>query len=110
MWIFRWIILLLIVFVMVMFFAQNSNEVVTINLMNKHPELPLSLSLFLAATIGFLLATIVAIFNQIKLRMQISSAKREVREIREELDRLRNFAIEEEEEAANETDKEESSS
>ncbi|MBU0692851.1 LapA family protein [bacterium] len=96
MWIFRWIILLLIVFVMVMFFAQNSNEVVTINLMNKHPEMPLSLSLFLAATIGFLIATIVAIFNQIKLRMQISAMKREVRDVREELDRLRNFALEDE--------------
>lgn len=108
MWIFRWIILLLIVFVMVMFFAQNSNEVVTINLMNKHPELPLSLSLFLAAVIGFLIATIVAIFNQIRLRMQISTMKREVRDVREELDRLRNFALEDEEQ--NETGTEESKS
>jgi uncharacterized integral membrane protein len=98
MWIFRWIILLLIVFVMVMFFAQNSTDIVTINLMNKHPELPLSLSLFLAAVIGFLIATIVAIFNQLRLRMQISAMKREVREVRDELDRLRNFALEDENE------------
>ena len=109
MWIFRWIILLLIVFVMVMFFAQNSTQLVTVNLMNKSPELPLSLALFLAATVGFLIATAVAIINQLRLRMQISAAKREVREVHKELDRLRNFALEDEENE-NETGTEESAS
>jgi hypothetical protein len=35
--------------------------------------------------------------NQIRLRAQISAMRRENRAVREELDRLRNFALEEDE-------------
>jgi uncharacterized integral membrane protein len=98
MWIFRWVILLLVVFLLVGFLSQNSDDKVMIRLMGwESPELPLSFMLFLAALAGYIVSLLVAIINQIRLRAQISAMRRENREVREELDRLRNFALEEEE-------------
>ena len=59
------------------------------------PELPLSFMLFLAALVGYVASLLVAIVNQLRLRAQISQMRRENREVQAELDRLRNFAIEE---------------
>jgi len=98
MWIFRWVLLLLIVFLLVGFLSQNSDDKVMIRLMGwESPELPLSFMLFLAALAGYIISLLVAIVNQIRLRAQISAMRRENRAVREELDRLRNFALEEDE-------------
>jgi uncharacterized integral membrane protein len=98
MWIFRWILLLLIVFLLVGFLSQNSDDKVMIRLMGwESPELPLSFMLFLAALAGYIISLLVAVVNQIRLRAQISAMRRENRAVREELDRLRNFALEEDE-------------
>jgi uncharacterized integral membrane protein len=98
MWIFRWVILLLVVFLLVGFLSQNSDDKVMIRLMGwESPELPLSFMLFLAALAGYIVSLLVAIINQIRLRAQISAMRRENRAVREELDRLRNFALEEDE-------------
>ena len=97
MWILRWILLLLVIFFLVMFFSQNSNEKVIVSMMNwTSPELPVSFMLFLAALAGYILSLMVAVINQLRLRAQISKMRRENREVQAELDRLRNFALEEE--------------
>jgi len=96
MWILRWVLLLIVIFFLVGFLSQNSDDKVMVRFMGwSSGELPLSLMLFLAAMVGFLLSMLVAVVNQLRLRAQIGAIRRENREVRAELDRLRNFAIEE---------------
>jgi len=98
MWIFRWVLLLFIVFFLVGFLSQNSDDKVMIRLMGwESPVLPLSFMLFLAALVGYIISLLVAVVNQIRLRAQISAMRKENKAVREELDRLRNFALEEDE-------------
>jgi hypothetical protein len=60
------------------------------------PELPLSYMLFLAGLAGYGLCLIVALINQLRLRSQIGHLKKLNRDMQTELNRLRNFALEEE--------------
>lgn len=96
MWIFRWLILIIVIFLLVGFLVQNSEEQVSVNIFGwTSPVWPLSYMLFLAGFVGYVLSFLVAIVNQLRLRAQIAHLKREHRQVREELDRLRNLAIEE---------------
>ncbi|MCB9366975.1 MAG: LapA family protein [Calditrichaeota bacterium] len=97
MWIFRWLIILIVVFFLVGFLSQNSEPKVHVELIGwKSPELPLSFMLFLAALVGYAASLVVAIINQIRLRSEIASQKRRNQALQNELERLRNFALEEE--------------
>ena len=60
------------------------------------PDLPLAYMLFLAGLVGYGLSLLDALVNQIRLRTQISQLRKLNRELQTELDRLRNFALEEE--------------
>jgi uncharacterized integral membrane protein len=96
MWILRWFLLIVVLFFLVGFFSQNSDQIVTVRLLGwTSPELPLAYTLFLAGLAGYLLCLLVALVNQLRLRSQIAALKRESRAQQTELDRLRNFAIEE---------------
>lgn len=96
MWIFRWLILIIVIFLLVGFLAQNSQEQVSVNIFGwTSPIWPLSYMLFLAGFVGYVISFLVAIVNQVGLRSQIAQLKRQHRQVREELDRLRNLAIEE---------------
>ena len=96
MWILRWFLLIVVLFFLVGFFSQNSEQIVSVRLMGwTSPDLPLAYMLFLAGLAGYLLCLLVALVNQLRLRSQIAALKRESRAQQTELDRLRNFAIEE---------------
>lgn len=96
MWIFRGIILLIIIVLVAGFVAQNSQMSISVTIFNwTSPEWPLSLMLFLAGLVGYILSFLVAIVNQLRLRTQLAGLRRENRQVREELDRMRNLAIEE---------------
>lgn len=96
MWILRWIVLIVVLFFLMGFLLQNSYEHASVKIFGwTSPEWPLAYLLFLAGFIGYVLSFLVAIVNQIRLRMQIAELRRENRRAREELDRLRNLAIEE---------------
>lgn len=96
MWIFRWIILIVVLFFLMGFLLQNSYDQVSVKVFGwTSPEWPLAYMLFLAGFVGYVISFLVAIVNQVRLRMQISQLRRENRQVREELDRLRNLAIEE---------------
>jgi uncharacterized integral membrane protein len=96
MWIFRWIVLIIVLFFLMGFLLQNTHDYVSVRIFGwTSPEWPLAYMLFLAGFVGYVLSLLVAIVNQIRLRMQIAELRRENRQVREELDRLRNLAIEE---------------
>jgi uncharacterized integral membrane protein len=95
MWILRWLLLIVVLFFLVGFLSQNADQIVTVKIMGwTAPELPLSYALFLAGIAGYALCLIVALINQLRLRSQISGLRRKNRELQNELDRLRNFALE----------------
>jgi uncharacterized integral membrane protein len=97
MWILRWLLLIVVLFFLVGFLSQNAEDHVQVQLMGwQSPEMPLSYALFLAGLAGYALCLIVAMINQIRLRAQLGSLRRKNRELQSELDRLRNFALEEE--------------
>ena len=96
MWIFRWIIIIIVIFLLVGFLSQNSRQQVSVTVFGwTSPEWPLAYMLFLAGFVGYVLSLLVAIINQVRLRVQIAALKRENRNVRVELDRLRNLAVEE---------------
>jgi uncharacterized integral membrane protein len=96
MWILRWLLLIVVLFFLVGFFSQNSDQVVSVRVMGwTSPDMPLAYVLFLAGLAGYLFCLLVALVNQLRLRSQIAALRRESRAQQTELDRLRNFAIEE---------------
>jgi uncharacterized integral membrane protein len=97
MWILRWFLLVIVLFFLVGFLSQNADPVVSVQVMGwQSPEMPLSYALFLAGLAGYFLCLLVALINQVRLRSQIGALRKKNRELQTELDRLRNFAIEEE--------------
>jgi uncharacterized integral membrane protein len=96
MWIFRWIVLIIVLFFLMGFLLQNTHDIVSVRIFGwTSPEWPLAYMLFLAGFVGYVLSFLVAVVNQIRLRVQINQLRRENRLAHEELDRLRNLAIEE---------------
>ncbi len=97
MWIFRWFLLIVLLFFLVGFLSQNSDQIVSVRLMGwQSPDLPLSYMLFLAGLAGYAVCLLVALINQIRLRTQIAQLRKLNRDMQTELDRLRNLALEEE--------------
>ncbi|RPH94896.1 LapA family protein [candidate division KSB1 bacterium] len=95
MWILRWILLIIVLFFLVGFLSQNADQIVSVRIMGwTSPDLPLSYALFLAGLAGYALCLLVALINQIRLRTQIGTLRKQNRELQSELDRLRNFALE----------------
>jgi uncharacterized integral membrane protein len=98
MWIFRWILIVIVVFFLVGFLTQNSDQSVTVTVFGwSSPSWPLSYVLFLAGLAGYVLSMLVAVINQLRLRGQISGLRRQNKTLQTELDRLRNLALEEDE-------------
>ena len=95
--IFHWIILIVVLVLVVAIFTQNNQMQGTVKIFKwqTSPDWPISYSLLLAGLAGYLLSLLVAVINQLRLRAQIGHLKRENRQVREELDRLRNLAVEE---------------
>ncbi len=95
--IFHWIILIVVLVLVVAIFTQNNQMQGTVKIFKwqTSSDWPISYSLLLAGLAGYLLSLLVAVINQLRLRAQIGHLKRENRQVREELDRLRNLAVEE---------------
>ncbi len=95
MWILRWLFFVILLFFLVGFLSQNSDQIVSVRLLGwQSPDIPLSYSLIVAALAGYVICLLVATINQLRLRSQIAALRRESRAQQIELDRLRNFAIE----------------
>ena len=97
MWIVRWVFITLILLALVGFMGQNQNDEVVIKFfLWRTPVLKLAYALFLAFGLGVLLTLLISILKQFQLRAEIGRLNRQIRKLHEELEQLRNLAIEEE--------------
>jgi putative membrane protein len=101
MWIFRWLLIALVMLVILGFALQNQEQMVSVNILNyTSPNLPLYLLMYIAFGFGLLLWVVVSMVHVLKLKSAIYKLQRENKKIREELSRLRNIGIEEDEDTA----------
>lgn len=95
MWIIRWFLLIILLFFLVGFFSQNSEQIASVRVFGwTSPDMPLAYMMFVSGIAGYLICLLIALINQIRLRSQIAALRRESRALQTELDRLRNFALE----------------
>ncbi len=99
MWIFRWVLIALLILIILGFALQNQKQTVSVRILNwESPVLPLYFFLYMAFGAGIFFWVLVTTLNTIKLKGEIMKLNRENRKIKDELNRLRNANIEEDEE------------
>ncbi len=96
MWLIRWIVITVVILILVGFLGLNQDELVDVDfLFWETPRIALSYALFFAFALGMLVHLFIGIGRQFQLRSQISRQKKEIRKLQDELEKLRNLAIEE---------------
>ncbi len=96
MWIIKWILGALLIIIVLGFALQNQYQMVQVHILNwVSPELPLYLIVYVAFAFGLFTWLIASIFKIMQLRMETKQWKKKVKELQEELDRLRNLSVEE---------------
>jgi len=99
MWIVRWVLIALLILIILGFALQNQQQTVSVKILNwKSPVLPLYIFLYISFGAGLLFWVLISMLNMFKLKGEIHQLQRENRKARDELNRLRNASIEEEEE------------
>ena len=101
MWIFKWIFGALLIIIILGFAIQNQEQTVSVHIVSwESPVLPLYLIVFLSFIFGMLTWFAVSLYKIFILKKENFSLQREVKKVRDELNRLRNANIEEEIEAS----------
>jgi len=97
MWIIRWVFFTIVLLALVGFMGQNQDDVVIVKFfLWQTPQMKLAYAMFLAFGVGVVLTLLVSILRQFQLRAEIGRLKRQIRKLHDELEQLRNLAIEEE--------------
>jgi len=108
MWIIRWIVSALVILIILGFALQNQEQMVSVRVLTwQSPNLPLYLFLYVAFAAGVLIWALISALNIIKLKGDIRKLQKDNRKITDELNRLRNVNIEEEETIEIEEEKQE---
>ena len=95
MWIFRWLAMLLVIFLVTGFALQNLDRV-DVTLLGWHSGfVPLFWVIFASFAAGVVLFFIVSLFFQVKYRREIHRYKKEIDQLKAELDRVRIITLEE---------------
>ncbi|HDQ46366.1 MAG TPA: LapA family protein [bacterium] len=98
MWIFRWLLIAVVMLLILGFALQNQEQTVSVNILNySTPNLPLYLILYIAFGAGLLLWVAVSMVHVLKLKGEIHRIQKENKKIREELNRMRNMGVVEDE-------------
>lgn len=96
MWMLKWFGVALLLIVLLGFSIMNIGQQVDINLFFwQFQEVPLILVIFEAFIAGMLVWFLIAFINELKLRADIRNAKRELEDLHEELQALRNMPLQE---------------
>jgi uncharacterized integral membrane protein len=96
MWIIRWILITFFLLALVGFMGQNQNDQVSIKFFIwETRQIGLAYALFLAFGLGVVLHLLFSLLKQFQLQAEIGRLKRQIRKLHEELEQLRNLAIEE---------------
>jgi uncharacterized integral membrane protein len=101
MWLIRWIVFIFFFLLILLFALQNQSQEVAVRLLNwQSPTLPLYLIVYLAFAAGIVFWLLFSAGVILRLKGRMRRLQKEDGKIREELNRLRNAAIEEELEPA----------
>jgi len=85
MWILRWVLIALIVFILLGFSLQNTQETM-INILGwSTGPIPIYLIVFLSFALSLVFFLLLAIFHQIRHHTQLSKCQKEIRQLKEEL-------------------------
>jgi len=99
MWILRWVLVVIVILVILGFALQNQQQMVRVRIIHwESPEVPLYLVVYLAFAFGMVVWLFASIIRVLQLKNELRRARKESRDLREELNRLRSLALEEEEE------------
>lgn len=97
MWIFKWIFGALLIIIILGFAIQNQEQTVTVHILKwESPVIPLYLIVYLSFITGLITWLIVSSVKIVSLKGKNHSLQREIKKIKNELNRLRNANIEEE--------------
>jgi uncharacterized integral membrane protein len=95
MWIVRWIIGALMVIVAIGFAMQNTDISVSVRFLKwQSLDLPLWLVMYASFVVGIIFWLVVSIFQILVFKNSLRKKQKEVRILKEELDRLRNVSVE----------------
>jgi uncharacterized integral membrane protein len=93
----RWALITLLLLALVGFMGQNQDELVDVKFFFwQTPRIELAYALFIAFGAGVILHMLFSMLKQIQLHAEISRLKKQIRRLHDELEQLRNLAIEEE--------------
>ena len=97
MWIFKWIVIALIILIILLFAFENQEQQTYIEFIKwRSIDMPLYIFLYISFGLGMLFWLLISIFKILKFKGKILSLTRANHKLKEELDRLRNANIEEE--------------
>ncbi len=96
MWIFRWIFMAIVMILIIGFAMQNTEQRVTIQFLDYATQpLPLWIIMYASFAVGVLFWLLVSIFQILMLKRDLAKQRKEIKNLKSELDRLRNVSIEE---------------
>ena len=95
MWIIKWIVMLLVILLVIGFAMLNTKETVSVSFhWWQTIPLPLWVVMYVSFATGMIVWLFVSIFQVLSLKNGMRKFKKENRQLREELDRLRNVTVE----------------
>ena len=98
----RWLLILVVFFVLIIFGAQNMEPITLqfsfLNLFSYEASMPLFLVVVIAVFSGAALAGLIGLADHIRLRSQLRKQRKSVTRLEDEVKSLRNLPLEEESE------------
>lgn len=96
MWILRWIVGALLIILIIGFALQNTDQQVTVTFIKwQSVNLPLWVVMYVSFAVGILFWLVVSILQILGLKNTNRKNQKEIKKLRQELDRLRNVSVEE---------------
>ena len=94
MWILRWVFIAIVLLVILGISLQNTQEV-TVAILNWQSEaIPIYIVIYIAFAAGMAMFFLVATYHHIRYRAELRRYRLEIKELEEELDRLRMVSLE----------------
>ena len=97
MWIIRWIVSAILVILIIGFAMQNTDVMVPVKFWKwqTSTDLPLWVVMYASFVTGMLFWVVISIIQMVGLRSENRAQKKEVKKLKDELNRLRNVSVEE---------------
>ena len=97
MWIIRWVIVALVIIIVLGFAIQNQEATSAVSFWTwTTPELPLYLLLYISFVLGIVFWLSISIAKMMQQKAECYKLQKEIKKLKNELDRMRNVHIEDE--------------